>query len=56
MTLFYAGATHADQSRVREQIRVTLKRPKTCPSFFTIRNMCENGYLKSITTVKNNNS
>jgi hypothetical protein len=27
MKLFFVGATHADQSRVREQIRVTLKTP-----------------------------
>jgi hypothetical protein len=27
MKLFFAGATHAGQSRVREQIRVTLKTP-----------------------------
>jgi hypothetical protein len=28
MKLFFAGATHAGQSRVREQIRMTLKTPK----------------------------
>jgi hypothetical protein len=27
MKLFFAGATHAGQSRVREQIRMTQKRP-----------------------------
>jgi hypothetical protein len=27
MNLFFAGATHSGQSRVREQIRVTLKTP-----------------------------
>jgi hypothetical protein len=27
MNLFFAGATHSDQSRVCEQIPVTLKRP-----------------------------
>jgi hypothetical protein len=27
MKLLFAGATHASQSRVREQIRVTLKMP-----------------------------
>jgi hypothetical protein len=27
MTLLFAGATHASQSRVRDQIRVTLKTP-----------------------------
>jgi hypothetical protein len=31
MKLFFAGVTHAGESRVREQIRVTLKTPLEYP-------------------------